>query len=98
MNTAIKDLILAIDCGTQSVRALIFDLQGQLLQKSRVPIEPYFSTAPAWPSRIPRFSGRPYAVLPAALVAHRFLVSRFIPGPPGRCGANYPALDYDQPG
>jgi len=41
-----KDLILAIDAGTQSVRALIFDLQGKLLARTRQPIEPYFSTAP----------------------------------------------------
>jgi sugar (pentulose or hexulose) kinase len=40
------DLILAIDNGTQSVRALLFDLQGNLLAKTRVVIEPYFSTAP----------------------------------------------------
>ncbi len=38
--------LLAIDVGTQSVRALIFDLQGNLIAKSRVVIEPYFSTAP----------------------------------------------------
>jgi len=41
-----QDLILAIDNGTQSVRALLFDLQGNLLAKSRFPIEPYFSTSP----------------------------------------------------
>jgi sugar (pentulose or hexulose) kinase len=41
-----RDLILAIDNGTQSVRALLFDVQGNLLAKSRVPIEPYYSTAP----------------------------------------------------
>jgi sugar (pentulose or hexulose) kinase len=41
-----QDLILSIDAGTQSVRALLFDLQGNLLAKSRQPIEPYFSTAP----------------------------------------------------
>ncbi len=41
-----KDLILAIDNGTQSVRALLFDLQGNLVQRARIPIEPYFSTAP----------------------------------------------------
>lgn len=41
-----KDLILAIDNGTQSVRALVFDLQGQLVAKARVPIEPYYSNAP----------------------------------------------------
>lgn len=40
------DLVLAIDHGTQSVRALLFDLRGNLLAKSRVPIEPYVSQAP----------------------------------------------------
>jgi sugar (pentulose or hexulose) kinase len=38
--------ILAIDNGTQSVRALLFDLRGNLLVKKRVLIEPYFSKAP----------------------------------------------------
>jgi len=38
--------LLAIDCGTQSTRALIFDLQGNLVARSRVAIEPYYSTAP----------------------------------------------------
>ncbi|HTX92252.1 MAG TPA: FGGY-family carbohydrate kinase [Anaerolineales bacterium] len=38
--------LLAIDNGTQSVRALVFDPRGNLLFKSRVPIEPYYSSAP----------------------------------------------------
>ena len=38
--------LLAIDNGTQSVRALVFDPRGNLLHKSRVPIDPYYSTAP----------------------------------------------------
>jgi sugar (pentulose or hexulose) kinase len=38
--------LLAIDNGTQSVRALLFDPRGNLLARQRVPIEPYFSTAP----------------------------------------------------
>jgi sugar (pentulose or hexulose) kinase len=38
--------LLAIDNGTQSVRALVFDPHGNLLYKSRIPIEPYYSTAP----------------------------------------------------
>ncbi|HET9911189.1 MAG TPA: FGGY-family carbohydrate kinase [Anaerolineales bacterium] len=38
--------ILAIDNGTQSVRALLFDPRGNLLASQRVPIEPYYSTAP----------------------------------------------------
>ncbi|MHB8834167.1 MAG: FGGY-family carbohydrate kinase [Candidatus Methylomirabilia bacterium] len=40
------DQILAIDNGTQSVRALLFDTRGKLIAKCRVPIEPYFSDAP----------------------------------------------------
>jgi sugar (pentulose or hexulose) kinase len=43
-----KDYILAIDNGTQSVRALIFDLEGQLVAKSKVDIEPYYSDQPGW--------------------------------------------------
>jgi sugar (pentulose or hexulose) kinase len=39
-----RDHILAIDNGTQSVRALLFDPRGNLLAGSRVPIEAYFST------------------------------------------------------
>lgn len=41
-----KDLILAIDNGTQSVRALVFDPGGRLIAKNRIPIRPYYSTAP----------------------------------------------------
>lgn len=49
-----KDLILALDNGTQSVRALLFDLQGNLLAKARVPIEPYFSPAPGLAEQHPQ--------------------------------------------
>jgi len=38
--------LLAIDNGTQSVRALLFDPQGNLLAKQRVAIEPYYADAP----------------------------------------------------
>jgi sugar (pentulose or hexulose) kinase len=38
--------LLAIDQGTQSARALLFDPRGNLLAKNRVLIEPYYSTAP----------------------------------------------------
>lgn len=43
-----RDLLLAIDNGTQSVRALLFDLQGNLLAKSRVELEPYTVSEPGW--------------------------------------------------
>lgn len=42
------DLILAIDNGTQSVRALVFDLQGTLVAKSQVILKAYFSERPGW--------------------------------------------------
>ena len=42
------DLLLAIDNGTQSVRALAFDAQGALVAKSRVPIDDYVSAQPGW--------------------------------------------------
>jgi len=40
--------ILAIDNGTQSVRALLFDLKGNLIGKGKEEIEPYFSEHPGW--------------------------------------------------
>ncbi len=48
-----KDLILAIDNGTQSLKALMFDLEGNLLFKERVPFKPYFSTYPGWAEQDP---------------------------------------------
>jgi len=46
--------LLAIDCGTQSVRALLFNPQGDLLAKVRIPIEPYYSTAPGLAEQDPK--------------------------------------------
>lgn len=45
--------LLALDNGTQSVRALVFDSRGNLLAKQRVPIEPYYSTAPGLAEQAP---------------------------------------------
>jgi glycerol kinase len=42
------DLFLALDQGTQSVRAMLFDVDGQLVAKSQQYIEPYFSEHPNW--------------------------------------------------
>ena len=50
-----KDIILAIDNGTQSVRALLFDLSGNLIDKVQVPIEPYFSDQPGWAEQKPEY-------------------------------------------
>ncbi|MES2074995.1 MAG: FGGY-family carbohydrate kinase [Pseudomonadota bacterium] len=40
--------ILSIDNGTQSVRALLFDLDGNLAAKAQVHLEAYFSDHPGW--------------------------------------------------
>ncbi|MEA3326824.1 MAG: FGGY-family carbohydrate kinase [Chloroflexota bacterium] len=45
--------ILAIDNGTQSIRALIFDLKGNLIAKKRIPIQPYYSKKPGWAEQDP---------------------------------------------
>jgi sugar (pentulose or hexulose) kinase len=42
------DRLLAIDVGTQSVRALLFDPRGELVGWARIPIEPYVSPRPGW--------------------------------------------------
>jgi sugar (pentulose or hexulose) kinase len=50
-----EDHILAIDVGTQSVRALLFDLRGNLTHKVRIPIEAYFSRRPGWAEQAPDY-------------------------------------------
>lgn len=45
--------ILAIDNGTQSARALLFDAHGNLLAKQQVHFQPYYSTAPGWAEQDP---------------------------------------------
>jgi len=49
------DLILSIDFGTQSVRSVLIDLEGNVLQLARVEIEPYFSVAPGWAEQYPEY-------------------------------------------
>jgi sugar (pentulose or hexulose) kinase len=52
------DHILAIDNGTQGVRALLFDLKGNLAAKSLVPLEPYYSEQPGWAEQHPEYYWR----------------------------------------
>lgn len=47
--------ILSLDCGTQSVRALLFDLQGQLVAKSKIQLQPYVSPHPDWAEQDPEY-------------------------------------------
>ncbi|MBW2650383.1 MAG: FGGY-family carbohydrate kinase [Deltaproteobacteria bacterium] len=48
-----KDLLLSIDNGTQSLKALIFDLKGDLIAKEQVIFEPYYSENPGWAEQDP---------------------------------------------
>src|SRR5699024_3809627 len=47
--------LFAIDNGTQSVRALLFDLEGTLVGKGQQSIEPYFSDQPGWAEQHPEY-------------------------------------------
>jgi len=47
------DHLLAIDVGTQSVRALLFDPVGTLVAGAKIPIEPYVSPHPGWAENDP---------------------------------------------
>ena len=49
----VKDVILSIDCGTQSLRALLFSSTGELLDKAQSQYEPYFSVKPGWAEQDP---------------------------------------------
>src|SRR5262245_32456127 len=49
----VADHAMAIDVGTQSVRAILFDPAGNLVAMGRVPIEPYVSPQPGWAEQDP---------------------------------------------
>lgn len=50
-----QSYLLAIDNGTQSIRALLFDLQGNLLAKGKVELEAYYATQPGWAEQDPEY-------------------------------------------
>ncbi len=50
MNTS---TLLAIDCGTQSLRALLFSPTGEMLARVQIVYEPYVSLRPGWAEQDP---------------------------------------------
>lgn len=50
--------LLSIDNGTQSVRALLFDLAGNLLGKGKVDLVPYVAEQPGWAEQDPEYYWR----------------------------------------
>jgi sugar (pentulose or hexulose) kinase len=49
------EILLAIDNGTQSIRALLYDLNGNLLEKVQIPIQSYYSERPGWAEQDPEY-------------------------------------------
>ncbi len=48
-----KEFVMAIDSGTQSVRAIVYDREGNELAKAQAPHDPYFSVKPGWAEQKP---------------------------------------------
>lgn len=48
-----RDLLLSIDNGTQSLKALVFDAGGNLMAREQVMFTPYFSVQPGWAEQDP---------------------------------------------
>jgi sugar (pentulose or hexulose) kinase len=47
--------VLSIDAGTQSIRAVLVDIKGDLHDLVKIPIEPYFSDKPGWAEQDPDY-------------------------------------------
>ncbi len=48
-------IILSIDVGTQSVRAVLFDLSGNIIDFEKTEIIPYYSSKPGWAEQDPLY-------------------------------------------
>lgn len=48
-----QDLLLAIDNGTQSLKALVFDAEGRLQARKQIGFTPYYSERPGWAEQNP---------------------------------------------
>lgn len=68
-----KDLLLAIDNGTQSIKALVFDARGDLLFRQQVPFTPYISAHPGWAEQDPRVFWKALCKACQTLFSHRSL-------------------------
>lgn len=49
------DYVVAIDAGTQSIRAVLIDLLGNIVQIERTEVEPYFSIEPGFAEQDPEY-------------------------------------------
>jgi sugar (pentulose or hexulose) kinase len=51
----LSNIILSIDVGTQSIRTVLFDLKGSILEIVKTEIDPYFSDKPGWAEQDPEY-------------------------------------------
>ncbi|MFO7714339.1 FGGY-family carbohydrate kinase [Desulfosarcina sp.] len=49
-----RELLLSIDNGTQSLKALVFDPNGNMVAREQILFTPYFSVQPGWAEQDPR--------------------------------------------
>ena len=47
-------MILSIDCGTQSLRAILFSLKGEVIDSKQIPYDAYTSPQPGWAEQDPK--------------------------------------------
>lgn len=48
-----RGYILSLDCGTQSVRSILFNSKGHIVGEEKIEFEPYFSKYPGWAEQDP---------------------------------------------
>ena len=48
-----KEFVIAVDSGTQSIRAIVYDRSGSEIAKSQLDLDPYFSVNPGWAEQSP---------------------------------------------
>lgn len=49
------DLVVAIDAGTQSIRAALVNPRGEIVAMVKTPVEPYYSRQPGWAEQDPQY-------------------------------------------
>jgi len=64
-----RDQLLVFDVGTQSVRAAVINLAGNIRKLIKTPIDPYFSLQPGWAEQEPGYYWKNLAVTARKLLA-----------------------------
>ncbi len=65
----VSECALAIDAGTQSIRAVLIDANGSLLDIVKTPVEPYYSDHPGWAEQKPEYYWNNLCATTKALLA-----------------------------